>query len=84
MKCFRRILTFFPGILMMFFAAHSAFAAEGAAPDPADSPVGAIFRWLNFLIIFGGIAFLIAKHGSSFFQSNAKSIAASIHEATAA
>jgi F-type H+-transporting ATPase subunit b len=84
MKFFHRILAFFPGILVMFFAAHSAFAAEGAAPDPADSPVGTIFRWLNFLIIFGGIAYLVAKHGGSFFQSNAKSIAASIHEATAA
>jgi F0F1-type ATP synthase membrane subunit b/b' len=59
-------------------------AAEGAEPDPADSPTGLIFRWLNFLIVFGGIAYLIAKHGGAFFRGNAKEIAASIHEATAA
>jgi F-type H+-transporting ATPase subunit b len=59
-------------------------AAEGAAPDPADSPVGLIFRWLNFLIVFGAIAYLIAKHGGAFFRGNAKEISASIVEATAA
>ena len=59
-------------------------AAEGAEPDPADSTAGLIFRWLNFLIVFGGIAYLIAKHGGAFFRGNAKAIAASIMEATAA
>jgi F-type H+-transporting ATPase subunit b len=59
-------------------------AAEGAEPDPADSPTGLIFRWLNFIIVFGGIAYLIAKHGGSFFSANAKEIASSIMQATAA
>jgi F-type H+-transporting ATPase subunit b len=58
-------------------------AAEGTEPDPADSTTGLIFRWLNFLIVFGGIAYLIAKHGGAFFRGNAKEIAASIVEATA-
>ena len=43
-----------------------------------------IFRWLNFLIVFGGIGYLIAKYGGAFFRGNAKEIAASIVEATAA
>lgn len=62
-----------------------ALAAEGAAePDPADTTTGLVFRWLNFLIVFGGIGYLIAKNGGAFFSANAKEIAASIVQATAA
>lgn len=85
MKSLRRFLAFASsGLLIVLFMALPALAAEGAEPDPADSPAGLIFRWLNFLIVFGGIAYLIAKHGGAFFRGNAKEIAASIHEATAA
>lgn len=59
-------------------------AAEGAEPDPADTTTGLVFRWLNFLIVFGGIGYLIAKNGGAFFSANAKEIAASIVQATAA
>ncbi len=85
MKSFRRFLGFTSGaLLIFFFMALPTLAAEGAEPDPADSTTGLIFRWLNFLIVFGGIGYLIAKHGGAFFRGNAKEIAASIHEATAA
>ncbi len=59
-------------------------AEEGAAPNPADSPAGVIFRWINFALVFGGIAYLIAKHGGAFFSANARAISASIREGTAA
>jgi F-type H+-transporting ATPase subunit b len=85
MKTCRRLLAFASGaLLIFFFTALPVLADEGATPDPADSPAGLIFRWLNFLIVFGGIAFLLAKHGGAFFRGNAKAIAASIQEATAA
>jgi F-type H+-transporting ATPase subunit b len=85
MKTCRRLLAFASGaLLIFFFTALPVLAEEGAQPDPADSPAGLIFRWLNFLIVFGGIAFLLAKHGGAFFRGNAKAIAASIQEATAA
>lgn len=84
MKFLRQILQFASAaLLMVFFMVLPALAAEGAEPDPADSTVGLIFRWLNFLIVFGGIAYLLAKHGGAFFRGNAKQIAASIVEATA-
>ena len=52
-------------------------AAEGAEPDPAESTTGLIFRWLNFVFVFGGLrAYLIAKHGKGFFGANAKAISA--------
>ncbi|HET6143933.1 MAG TPA: ATP synthase F0 subunit B [Candidatus Acidoferrales bacterium] len=80
----RRYLSLASGVLLLsFFMAYPAFAQESAKQDPADSPIGMIFRWLNFLIVFGAISFLIAKHGGAFFSSNAKEISASIVEASA-
>jgi F-type H+-transporting ATPase subunit b len=84
MKSCRRFLAFASSaLLIFFFMALPVFAAEGAELDPADSPTGMIFRWLNFLIVFGGIVYLIAKYGGAFFRGNAREIATSITEATA-
>jgi F-type H+-transporting ATPase subunit b len=84
MKTCRRFLALTSGILLIFFfMALPVLAAEGAEPDPAESTTGLIFRWLNFLIVFGGIAYLIAKYGGAFFRGNAREISASIVEATA-
>jgi F0F1-type ATP synthase membrane subunit b/b' len=85
MNTLRRILRFaFSSMLISFLMVLPALAAEGAEPDPADSTTGLIFRWLNFVIVFGGLGYLIAKNGGPFFRSNAKEIAASITQATAA
>jgi F0F1-type ATP synthase membrane subunit b/b' len=84
MSSLRRLLTFASTALSIyFFMALPALAQEGAKADPAESTVGSIFKWLNFLIVFGAIAFLIGKHGGAFFRANAKEISASIVEATA-
>jgi len=56
-------------------------AAEEAAPDPAEMPVGTIFRWLNFALVFGGIAYLVVKFGAPYFRGNAQAISGSIREA---
>jgi F0F1-type ATP synthase membrane subunit b/b' len=85
MKSWRRALSLIAGgLLTIFLAAFPVLAAEAAEPDPAESTTGLVFRWLNFLLVFGGAGYLIAKHSGPFFRANAKSIAASIHEATAA
>jgi F-type H+-transporting ATPase subunit b len=84
MKTLRRFLRLASSaLLIFFFTALPVLAEEGAKPDPAESATGLLFRWLNFLIVFGGIAYLIAKYGGSFFRGNAKAISASIREATA-
>jgi F-type H+-transporting ATPase subunit b len=84
MKSLRRFLFHTSSaVLILFLVALPVFAAEGAEPDPADSTAGVIFRWLNFLIVFGGIGYLVASKGGAFFRGNAKEIAASIVEATA-
>jgi F0F1-type ATP synthase membrane subunit b/b' len=85
MKFRRLVLAHAWGVLLAFFLfSLPMLAAEGAAPNPADSPAGTIFRWLNFALVFGGIAFLIAKNGGAFFSANARAISASIREGTAA
>lgn len=85
MSLFRRLLAITScALLALFLCALPVLAAEGAEPDPAETTTGLIFRWLNFIIVFGGMGFLIAKYGGNFFRSNAKEIAASIVQATAA
>ena len=84
MKSFRPTLALASGVLLVyFFQSLSLLAGEGAPPDPADSPTGLIFRWLNFILVFGGIGYLVAKHGGAFFSANARGISARIVEATA-
>ena len=70
-------------LLALALTALPVLAAEGAEPDPTETTTGLIFRWLNFIIVFGGIGFLVAKSGGAFFRANAKEIAASIVQATA-
>ena len=85
MKSWRKLFSLSVGAFAMFFlTAIPLLAAEGAEPNPADSAAGLIFRWLNFLLVFGAIGYLIAKHGGTFFSANAKAIASSITEAQAA
>jgi F-type H+-transporting ATPase subunit b len=84
-RVFRRAVPLLATALFTFvFTAIPALAAEGAGEESSGLTPGLFFRWLNFAIVFGGIAYLIAKHGGSFFRANAKAIAASITEASAA
>ncbi|HEY1866369.1 MAG TPA: ATP synthase F0 subunit B, partial [Candidatus Acidoferrales bacterium] len=45
---------------------------------------GLVFRWLNFVLVMGGIAYLIGKFGAPYFRSHAQSISNAIREATEA
>jgi F0F1-type ATP synthase membrane subunit b/b' len=84
MKSSRRTLVLLAnGLLIFLLTALPALAAEGTTEGQAASGE-IIFRWLNFILVFGGIGYLIAKHGGAFFRANAKAIAASITEASAA
>jgi F-type H+-transporting ATPase subunit b len=83
-RAWRRAAPLVATALFTFLTAIPALTAEGAAEESGGLTPGVLFRWLNFAIVFGGIAYLIAKHGGSFFRANAKAIAASITEASAA
>jgi F0F1-type ATP synthase membrane subunit b/b' len=69
---------------MVFLVALPVLASEATEEDPAASATGTLFRWLNFLLVFGAAAYLLKKHGGPFSRANAKAIAASITEASAA
>jgi F-type H+-transporting ATPase subunit b len=85
MKSFRLLLAPVCGAFLTFFClALPVFAEEGAKPDPAESPTGVLFKWINFAIVFGAIAYLVGKYGGTFFRGNAREISARIVEATAA
>jgi F0F1-type ATP synthase membrane subunit b/b' len=84
MKICRRVLfPAFTGLLIFVLTTIPVLAAEAADQDPVATTMGVFFRWLNFAIVFGGIAYLISKKGGAFFGANAKAIAAKITEATA-
>lgn len=68
-------------VAVMLLVAGPLLAAEEAAPDPADTATGTIFRWLNFLLVIGGIAYLSGKFGGPYFRSHAAGIAKSIRDA---
>jgi len=69
--------------LLLFLTGLPALAQEGE-PSPADSPNGWIFRWLNFAIVLGAIAYFGVKKGGPYFRQNAENIAYKIAEAARA
>jgi len=72
------------GALIFFLTVIPVLAVEAGGEDSSASTGNLIFRWLNFVLVFGGFGYLIAKYGGTFFRANAKAIAASITEASAA
>lgn len=68
--------------MTLLLAAVPVFGTEEGG-SPTDSTAGWIFRWLNFIIVFGGIAYLVKKAGRS-FRGRADNIAAAIGEAARA
>jgi len=66
-------------ITLMLLAALPVLAQEGEA-SPVDSPAGWIFRWLNFAIVFGAIAYLAWKKGGPYFRAQAEVISQKIAE----
>jgi F0F1-type ATP synthase membrane subunit b/b' len=65
--------------VFLALAASPALAQEGEA-SPADSPVGWVFRWLNFALVFGGIAYATWKWGAPYFRQQAEEISRKIAE----
>jgi len=74
----------FACFLVLACLAAPALGAEGGEPNPAEAPIGTLFRWLNFLLVFGGLGYLIAKNGPAFFGGRAAAISAALAQAAAA
>jgi F-type H+-transporting ATPase subunit b len=65
--------------LLLLLCATPTLAQEGES-TPAETPVGWVFRWLNFAIVFGLIAYYAVKKGGPYFRRNADEIAEKIAE----
>jgi F-type H+-transporting ATPase subunit b len=68
--------------LAFFLLATAAPAFAQEEVSPADTTIGWVFRWLNFALVFGGIAYLLAKVGRPLFRGRAEAVANAIAEAT--
>ncbi|MCU1241799.1 MAG: H+-transporting two-sector ATPase, subunit [Candidatus Acidoferrum typicum] len=79
-----RVWKIFAGaLLILLFAAINAHAAEeggGATTERAKE----IFKWINFAIVAGLLAWVFLKLTPPFFRKNAETISAAISKATAA
>lgn len=81
----RAMRTLFALLLTILFVAAPLAAsseAEGGSDDLFHAPIGWIFRWLQFLVVFGGAGYLIAKKAPAYFRSRQQTIIASITEST--
>jgi F0F1-type ATP synthase membrane subunit b/b' len=76
----RRAGTLSVGLVLFAGVALPALAQENS-PDVASMPIGTLFRWLNFLLVAGALAYLVGKFGAPYFRGRAQSIAKAIEEA---
>ena len=55
--------------------------AQESSPDAAaNTPIGTVFRWLNFLLVIGALAYLVVKFGAPYFRERAVAIGKAIGE----
>ena len=66
-------------IIFLALAAGPVFAQEGEA-SPADSTTGWVFRWLNFVLVFGAIGYCVVKYAAPAFRVQAEEISRKIAE----
>ena len=71
-------------LLALVLLAAPVLAAEGAEQNPAETPIGEFFQWLNFFLVFGGLGYFIAKKAPAYFDARAATISVAITEAAAA
>ncbi|HKS67690.1 MAG TPA: hypothetical protein VJR26_10665 [Candidatus Acidoferrales bacterium] len=80
----RRVLVFLGSLGALVFVAVTPLLAQEGGQSSADSPAGWVFRWINFGLVFGAIAYLAVKKGGPYFRRNADAIAERVAEGTRA
>jgi F-type H+-transporting ATPase subunit b len=70
-------------LLILLFATLSAHAAEEGG-NAATERANEIFKWINFAIVAGLIAWVFLRLTPPFFRKNAETISSAITKATAA
>ena len=54
---------------------------ERASAEHEESPWQSVFRWANFLVLFGGLGYLLRKPAREFFEGRRKDIASGLQRA---
>jgi F-type H+-transporting ATPase subunit b len=67
--------------VFLFLLVAPVFGQESES-SPADSATGWVFRWLNFAIVLGVIAYFAIKKGAPYFRKRAEEISQKIREST--
>lgn len=71
--------------IALFGAIPLPLLAQESSPDAAsNTPIGTVFRWLNFLLVIGALGYLIGKFGAPYFRGRASAIGKAIGEANQA
>src|SRR6266849_3921121 len=70
-------------LMVQAVVALPALAQEGQQPQPADTAVGFVFRWLNLALVLGALIWVIRKFGGPYFRGTARAISDAIHGAAA-
>jgi F0F1-type ATP synthase membrane subunit b/b' len=80
----KRLLSIAALATLLIICAAPVVRAQENATEPQDTSAGQVFRWLNFILIFGALGYFIVKKGSPAFRARANVIAGAIETATAA
>jgi F0F1-type ATP synthase membrane subunit b/b' len=71
------------GMLVLLAVALPVHASEeGGGDNLFTAPIGWVFRWIQFIVVFGGVGYLLAKKAPAYFRRRAETIVASITEST--
>jgi F-type H+-transporting ATPase subunit b len=79
----RRLLLSLTFFVFLFCAASSAWGAEEKEANSSGERITEVFKWINFAIVAGGLAYLCVKKGPAFFRDRAEKIGAAITQAAA-
>ncbi len=64
---------------------HAAQGSEKAGELPhEESSAAVVFRWVNFLILFGGLGYLLKKPATEFFETRRRDISEGLNRAKTA
>jgi F-type H+-transporting ATPase subunit b len=83
MRISRGFRIFFSIVGVLAFAVLSAHAADEGG-NAATERANEIFKWINFAIVAGLVAWFFLKRTPPFFRKNAETISSAINKATAA
>ena len=66
-------------LLLVIVVAFPALAAEGGE-DPGGDTLTTVFKWINFITVFGALGWLLRKPMREFFTGQRAAIQAAINE----